>query len=484
MKTIYKFFLVALCFCVFTNKAMGQFSGGDGSESDPYIITTPEELAELATLVNEGNADYNDKHYKLDNDIDLSGYSTGAGWIPIGWLIEVYTCGLDGESEIDYSQPFSGVFDGNGNTIKNLFINNTEREYVGLFGYIEQGTVKNVGITDVNITSRKSFAVVGGLVGGLENFRSSVSNCYSTGSISASGYETSYVGGLVGIVRFNSSVWNCYSTVLISTSGFTFSHAGGLVGKDYRCSTVSNCYSTGSVNVSGSEFLYVGGLVGENSDGSTVSNCYSIASVSTVSNSKYFPAAGGLVGYNGSTMSNCAALNPSLSYIDSYKYFGRIGYNDATLSNNIAFNNMLNPDGNTTWNNKGADQIDGEDINIKSINADGTLGGRFTDENGWTTENGKLPGLFGNTVDMPEHLYGSVGISDISTTQTLKAHTQNGIVYVDGLIPDEQWFVFDLSGRIIYESIAKDVIQSVNLEIRSGVYIVKSGNEIVKLIER
>ena len=467
MKLIHKFFLVALCFCAFTNKAMGQFSGGDGSESDPYIITTPEELAELATLVNEGNIDYNDKHYLLDNDIDLSGYQIGEGWIPIGRD--------EDDAFSSNSQPFKGVFDGNGNTIKNLFINNTTRDFIGLFGYIE-GTVKNLGITDANITLSSDISYAGGIVGGNAG---TVSNCYSTGSVSVFGSESSYAGGIVG--GNIGTVSNCYSTGMVNASGFDDFCAGGIGG--LNIGIVLNCYSTASVSASGDGEPYAGGVVGGNIG--SVSNCYSTGLVSASGSEDSY--AGGIVGASFGDVSNCVALNPNINCIGSYKYFGRVtGYKVeyGTCSNNIAFNDMLNPNGNTTWKNKGADQIDGEDINIKSIHADGTLGGRFTDENGWTTENGKLPGLFGNTVDMPEHLGGGAGISDISTTQTLKAHTQNGIVSVDGLIPNEPWFVFDLSGRIIYENIARNISQSVNLEIRSGVYIVKSGNEVVKLIAR
>jgi len=65
---------------------------------------------------------------------------------------------------------------------------------------------------------------------------------------------------------------------------------------------------------------------------------------------------------------------------------------------------MLNGEGTTEWNNIGEDQIDGEDISAEDIHADGTFDGRFTAENGWTTQNGKLPGLFGYAEDMPAHL--------------------------------------------------------------------------------
>ncbi|MCL2511939.1 MAG: T9SS type A sorting domain-containing protein, partial [Bacteroidales bacterium] len=108
---------------------------------------------------------------------------------------------------------------------------------------------------------------------------------------------------------------------------------------------------------------------------------------------------GGIAGniYNNSKIENCAALNINIQGISD---IGRIaGYadNSSTLSNNIAW------DGIAGWGHIGADDLDGESISKESINADGTLGNRFTSPV-WTTQNGKLPGLFGNTVTMPPHL--------------------------------------------------------------------------------
>ena len=75
------------------------------------------------------------------------------------------------------------------------------------------------------------------------------------------------------------------------------------------------------------------------------------------------------------------------------------------LTSNIAFTDMLNPAGNTTWSNIGASNKDGESISCEEIPVDSTFGGRFTSERGWTTQYGKLPGLFGNVVDVPTHLW-------------------------------------------------------------------------------
>jgi len=393
MKKFTSIFFICSLLLTITPTAFAQFSGGDGTENNPYIITTPAQLAQLATYVNEGNATYNDKHYKLGNDLDLSEYQTGNGWNPIGRY--------EYESSSN-NRPFNGFFDGNKRVITNLKINRggTYHNFVGLFGYVF-GTVKNIGVSvNIDITGNEGRATAGGVVG----------------------YNNGYV-------------LNCYSIGLISTG----TYAGGIVG--YNNGNVSNCYSTSAVNswahsASGAN-SYAGGVVAYNI-GST-SNCYSIGTVKSDSSPSN---AGGVVGNNdGGSVSNCAALNPSLTCTGSTKYFGRItGRNSSgTLANNIGFNNMTNPNGSTTWSNTGASNIDGENITIQTIDADGTLGGRFTNANGWTAQNGKLPGLFGNVVDMPEHLrlprpYITTttlpnGLVGISYNQTLTATGETPITW-------------------------------------------------------
>ncbi|MCL2168268.1 MAG: T9SS type A sorting domain-containing protein, partial [Lentimicrobiaceae bacterium] len=152
----------------------------------------------------------------------------------------------------------------------------------------------------------------------------------------------------------------------------------------------------------GTSGIYAGGLIAYGGAFNTVSNCYSTGAVNGSSiNSAY---AGGIVGNAATDMTilNCAALNPSITCTGSTTDFGRVvGNVNGTLNNNIAFDKMINPSGGTTWDSS---DINGTDFTIEEINEDGTLGDRFTAPNGWTTANGFLPGLFGNTVNMPAHL--------------------------------------------------------------------------------
>jgi len=500
---------VLITFLMLPFTANAQFSGGDGSEGNPYIITTAAELAQLTTLVNVGNADYNGKYYKLNNDIDLSDYKTDIGWIPIGRY---------------ENSSFNGVFDGNSKKITGLYISSTDGSYDGLFGYIKSATIKNLSIIDANIPS--SYSSAGIVVGYMDN-NSSVSNCYSTGSIislysSGYNYGYPYVGGVVGYnsgsvsncYSFasvstsasaygapaggvaggnNGSVSNCYSTGSVSSSGYNFS--GGVVGLNDKNGTVSNCYSTGSVSSSGSS---AGGVVGINSGG-FVSSCYSTGVISSSEGyawaGKY---AGGVVGdetyaQNGSGtlyhgwVRSCAALNPSINRVGNNDfYFGRIAGADdpstnGTLTNNIAFTNMLNPDNNTTWNNKSSSDKDGEDINAQSINADGTLGGRFTSENGWTTQNGKLPGLFGNTVNMPEYLVGNntgvVKPAQEVSDLIISPNPATDFITVSGLQNNEMFYVYNINGQQLFSVKATGETQQIPIgHLPAGIYFVKTSS--------
>ena len=140
-----KSFVAILAFTGLSLGAKAQFNGGTGTEADPYRIATAAQLAQLATNVKNG-ATYSGTYFVLTQNIDLAaygaGFNGGKGWIPIGkWM-----------SFLD-NKPFKGVFDGNNKVITGLYINDNTLDYTGLFCYIESGTVKNLGLENVNITA-------------------------------------------------------------------------------------------------------------------------------------------------------------------------------------------------------------------------------------------------------------------------------------------------------------------------------------------
>jgi len=240
------------------------FSGGDGTEGAPYQIANLNDLQFLSET-----SDKWDKYYIQTANINASatsGWNGGAGFSPIG----------SGSS-------FTGSYDGNDKTINGLYINRSGENFIGLFGYTNNATVQDLGMTNVNITGNQTTS---GLVAKNDG-TSTVTNCYSSGSVS--GYR--YVGGLVGENTNNASVSNCYSNCSVSGSNYQI---GGLVG--YNRGTVSNCYATGNIS-GGNE---VGGLVGLSGSSGSVVYSYSTGSVSGNS------SLGGLIGSNwGQPVTNC-----------------------------------------------------------------------------------------------------------------------------------------------------------------------------------
>jgi hypothetical protein len=201
-----------------------------------------------------------DGHYIQMADIDLSVYSTGEGWVPIG----------------SSSEPFTGIFNGNGFMIKNLYINRPSNNQ-GLFGYVNWAGLRNITLKDVSVTGRNN---TGALVGYTEN-RTIIEGCVSSGTVT--GHD--YVGGLAGRI-YRYSVTNDSSSFSTVTGN---NGIGGLVGFNGFFSNIISCYTAGTVTGNN---LYIGGLVGYNYYNSTVTTSYT---TSTVTGNSHV---GGLVGYN------------------------------------------------------------------------------------------------------------------------------------------------------------------------------------------
>ncbi len=228
--------------------------------------------------------------FLLMNDLDstTAGYeelasptaNEGKGWQPIGI----------------WPNPFTGIFDGQGFEIRDLFIDRPAEDHVGLFSFVEiTAVIVGVALIDANVTGHM---YVGGLVGHMHD--GSLSNCHSTGSVAG---DTD-VGGICG--ESGGVVSNTYSTASVSGSY----EVGGLLGQNHG--TVSKSYYTGIVI--GDE--YVGGLVGWNHEG-TISNSYSSSTVDGVS------LVGGLVGSNQATVSSCYSAGNVTGLVDVGGLTGR-----------------------------------------------------------------------------------------------------------------------------------------------------------------
>ncbi len=260
----------------------------DDPEADPnlIVINDTQALAYFAAQVNAGNS-YSGKTVRLGRDLDLNNQA----WTPIGRS----------------GSAFSGTFDGNGMTLSNLYVENTESEFAGLFGMLNTGTVKNLNVHNASVKGLSSVGVIaGGYTGKIENCHVTgliqVEGSYKVGGIigyayatvtdsSVAGDEGSYVrgtyleadlegdnvGGVIGFVGEGSKT---YSGLSASISVEGTRKVGGVIGYLSADVSAEGLSYTGSVSTNATgEYLLenasrimVGGLVGEYAANTSLKN--------------------------------------------------------------------------------------------------------------------------------------------------------------------------------------------------------------------
>ena len=242
---------------------------GNGS----YTVTSADGLMNVAELVNGGKTDIN---ITLDKNIDL----TGKDWTPIG---------------TDYDNSYKGTFDGGGHTITGLTFT-TNDEYAGLFGWLNRaGTVKNVVMEGVQITSNQ---IYGGSIGGVVGYSwGTIENCSVSGSVSG----TVYVGGVVG-AQIGGSITGCSSSATVKGTV----DVGGVAGQTNSSATLTACYATGNVTleIDPRKNIAGGSLVGFNG-GNGVRACYATGNVTSTGSSTGNVHIGGFLGDNYTYLTAC-----------------------------------------------------------------------------------------------------------------------------------------------------------------------------------
>ncbi len=288
------------------------FAGGSGTEQDPWLIATAEQLDNIRNYLGETHGD---KYFKQTANIDLnvSPYNTGGGWEPIGY---------------DWDNCFSGTYEGGDEyEISGLYINRSDSDNQGLFGYLREAEINNTAIVNVNVTGQDHTGALAGT-----KFSSVIENCSSSGVITGN----NRVGGLVGYFNEN-SIKNSHSSCSVLGMG---DNVGGLAGGSFSNSVIDNCYSTG--NVEGNK--NTGGLIGEAFDNTIV--LYSYSNGEVIGNSN---CAGGLVGRNYGTIEysySASNVNCSGNYGG-----GLVGYNDigSLIKNSYSKGNLTVTGTGTMW---------------------------------------------------------------------------------------------------------------------------------------
>lgn len=244
------------------DKDKGYTDDGQGN----YIVTTAEGLKAVADIANNGNLGIN---ITLTENINL----TDMEWTPIG---------------TNYNNAYTGIFDGNGKTITGLTVTGSD-QYAGLFGRIGSGgTVKNVVLEGVQITSDNSLGSVGSVAG---YSYGNIEYCSVSGSVSVSGISD--VGGVVGY-QVGGSITGCSSSATVKGT----QRAGGVAGATNSGAILTACYATGSVTLVSNNDIgtyFAGGVVGSNG-GSCIQACYAWGSVTGSGSGTIYT--GGVTGTN------------------------------------------------------------------------------------------------------------------------------------------------------------------------------------------
>ena len=242
-----------LVLCSVLSTFTGAYTGGEGTDSEPYQIANKVDLLQLAHTT----TDYG-KHFILIEDIDLDPN-----------VFRTALIAPDISDAEDFQGPtFSGEFDGNGHVIRNLRIDTSgaDSDFLGLFGYVDSlAQVKNLGLEGVSITGGDQSMYGGGLAGVL--IQCSVSQCYVSGTVTG-GSNALMLGGLAGL-NGAQEFFNCYAQVNV-TGGSNSQQLGGFVGSNGGM--IANCYATGAASGSGS--AAIGGFAGENLLSYFIQNCY------------------------------------------------------------------------------------------------------------------------------------------------------------------------------------------------------------------
>lgn len=237
--------------------------------------------------------------YELTADIDLQNNE----WSPIGTK----------------DAPFKGKLYGNGYTISNFSVN-SQLDYVGLFGYIDNAQIEDVNILNCNIIGKSN---VGGLIGYAK--KSTVINCQVLGSGSIKG--DAKVGGLIGMKEYG-NLYKCNSEITVTGTDST----GGLIGDN--SGEVELCHSTGAVSGS----INIGGLIGYARGEGTINKNYSASNIKAIGKSDRL---GGLIGR---IASNKITVKNSFSSGDINglgECGGLVGYSTTAAMENCYFNGTI-----------------------------------------------------------------------------------------------------------------------------------------------
>ncbi len=295
---------------------------GNGTEDDPYLIATLDDLEWMSTGM---GSQYLDKNFLQICDIDASATAfwnfnllklVYEGFFPIGMLYD----------------EFHGRYDGQGYTINGLTVHRIDQ--VGMFAQVrcdDQSNItdiRNVNLTNVNFSGRD---YVGGIVGELNTdsgMTATIHNCHVSGTIWSDGNS---VGGIVGYCN-KATIENCSSSAYITCNSNPYGHVGGIAGHLHDTCNILYCKNTGNINTN---YDSVGGIAGYNTGTSTINGCFNSGSITCASR------CGGIIGENDRKVVITNTVNTGT--VSATSYVGGItGFEGCYIYNPSVYRKCLN----------------------------------------------------------------------------------------------------------------------------------------------
>lgn len=414
-------------------------------EGETYFqISNADELYWFAKYVNNGepfsfaNAILTADIKVNDLEFDAAGNLVTEGkeykeWTPIAYNF------LDNENEEDLTLFYHGTFDGDNHTISGLYINNDTLDGIGLFGTLDGGVIKNVGVINSYF---KGDAFVGGICG--DCYYTNITNCYNTSYV----VGNEQIGGICGFGSF-STITNCFNAGMVSGSNEAVS-VGGLGGNFQGCA-LAECYNTGKVSGT-----CAAGMCSYNYDNSII-NCFNTGEIVGVGDQS---SAAGICFENYGQIVNCYNT-------------GKIQGDCPTAS--ICENNY------------------GEILNCYYLSGTDSLATQKTAKefaNGSVAlllHNGEYGSVWGQDCTVPNSLPNFSGVIKMSINTYVAENESNhtaiwaseGVIYVDNAASDI--YVYDLSGRLVTMATPNADRTEIKVEANAA-YIVKCGNVSKKVV--
>lgn len=445
----------------FSQFAVAQsFSGGNGTENDPYKISTAADLQELSKSVAEDMNSYAEKFFVMTQDIDMAGVTE---FDPIG-------NNFSGDVH-----PFSGTFDGQGYKIFNLEKSWDDLGFVGLFGVIMNATIKNLTLSSSNIYGDLS---VGGIVG-VCMMDNEISNCHTTADVTV-GVRKFYVAGICGGTLISGSngsvIKDCTNAArVIGCVGYT----AGILGTNGQKDTkVIRCGNTGEIS---DDQLHVAGVVAHSKNGISIVDCYNTGKISLL-------ALEGADNARGAGILAIADEVPAEENINVTNCYNVGEFNEVNEKIHAIYQGDYMSYDNTFVTNcyYAGDVIPGEFDYTVALKLDEMktqdfvtmLNNGRTDDACWTIEEGKNNGF-----PVPTNNNG------VATSVNTIEGTNAEIVYVSGIVNVSNVSagavvnVVDITGRVIY-SVSADAEGNAKISteiLPSGAYIVTVEGLTVKI---